>query len=338
MFIDEVEIHIKAGDGGPGCSSFRREKYVPKGGPDGGDGGRGGSIFFVVDPSVDTLLDFSGRHDWIAPNGRPGEGKKKFGSHGEDLVIPVPLGTQVYDLKRDIMIKDMNLAGMNVCVCRGGRGGLGNVHFATSRRQAPRYAGRGKPGQERRLRLELKLMADIGLIGMPNAGKSTLLSRCTRARPKIANYPFTTLNPVLGIAELPGSRRFVMADLPGLIEGAHDGAGLGFEFLRHIERTRILVHLVDIMPTDGSDPVDNYKKIRKELKLYSPALTRKSEVIVLTKTDLDPDGTLVKAIKKKLKSKKVASISAVAGKGISELMEQLWTLIQSKKNKSSDKP
>jgi GTP-binding protein len=331
MFIDEVLINVKAGNGGPGCVSFRREKYIPKGGPDGGDGGRGGSIFLVVDPSVDTLLDFSGKRDWIAPNGQPGQGKKKFGLDGEDLVLPVPLGTQVFDLKRDILIKDMNQVGIKVCICRGGRGGLGNVHFATPTRQAPRIAGRGRPGQERQLRLELKLMADAGLIGMPNAGKSTLLSRCSRARPKIANYPFTTLNPVLGIAELSDNRRFVMADLPGLIEGAHGGAGLGYEFLRHIERTRILVHLVDIMPADGSDPVDNYKKIRKELKLYSPALIRKAEVIVLTKTDLDPDGTLVKALKKKFKGKRVAAISAVAGKGISELMEQLWKLIQTKK-------
>jgi GTPase len=334
MFIDEVEIYVKAGNGGPGCASFRREKFIPKGGPDGGDGGRGGSIFLVVDPSVDTLLDFSGRHDWIAPNGQPGEGKKKFGCDGDDLELPVPLGTLVFDLKRDILIKDMNEPGMKVRICRGGQGGLGNVHFATATRQAPRIAGRGRLGQERLLRLELKLMADVGLVGMPNAGKSTLLSRCTRARPKIANYPFTTLNPVLGIAELPGTRRFVMADLPGLIEGAHDGAGLGYEFLRHIERTRILLHLVDIMPTDGTDPVDNYKKIRNELKLYSPALIRKSEVITLTKTDLDPDGSLVKAIKKKLKGKKMVPISAVAGKGVNELMEQLWKLIESKKNRS----
>jgi GTPase len=331
MFIDEVQIHVKAGNGGAGCASFRREKFIPKGGPDGGDGGRGGSVFFVVDPSVDTLLDFSGKFDWIAQNGHPGEGKKKFGSDGEDLVILVPLGTLVYDLKRDILIKDLNEAGMKICICRGGKGGLGNVHFATATRQAPRFAGRGKPGQERQLRLELKLMADVGLIGMPNAGKSTLLSRCSRARPKIANYPFTTLNPVLGIAELSDNRRFVMADLPGLIEGAHDGAGLGYEFLRHIERTRILVHLVDIMPTDGSDPAANYKKIRNELKLYSPALTRKQEVIALTKADLDPDGTLVKDIKKKLKGKKVMPISAVAGQGLGELKEMLWKMIQKKR-------
>ena len=331
MFIDEVQIYVKAGNGGPGCVSFRREKFIPKGGPDGGDGGRGGGVYFVVDPSRDTLLDFSGRHDWIAQNGRPGEGKKKYGADGEDLAIAVPLGTLVYDLKREILIKDMNEPGMKVCICRGGRGGLGNVHFATPTRQAPRFAGRGKPGQERHLRLELKLMADVGLIGMPNAGKSTLLSRCSKARPKIASYPFTTLNPMLGIVELAGLRRFVMADLPGLIEGANEGAGLGYEFLRHVERTRILVHLVDILPTDGSNPADNYKKIRNELKLYNPALIRKPEVIALTKTDLDPDGTLVKDIKKKLKGKKVVPISAVAGKGIGELMEKLWGLIQRKR-------
>ena len=331
MFIDEVQIRVKAGDGGNGCVSFRREKFIPKGGPDGGDGGRGGSVYFVVDPSVDTLLDFSGKHDWITQNGRPGEGKKKFGSNGEDLIIPVPLGTLVYDLKRDILLKDMNEAGMQVCICRGGRGGWGNVHFATSRRQTPRFAGRGKPGQERDLRLELKLMADAGLVGMPNAGKSTLLSRCSKARPKIANYPFTTLSPVLGIVELPGLRRFVMADLPGLIEGAHEGAGLGYEFLRHIERTRILVHLVDILPIDGSKPLDNYKKIRNELKLYSPALTRKPGLIVLNKADLDVEGELVKAIKKKLKGKKVVVISAVSGQGLGELKEKLWKMIQKKK-------
>jgi GTP-binding protein len=331
MFIDEVEIRIKAGDGGNGCVSFRREKYIPKGGPDGGDGGRGGSVYFVVDSSVDTLLDFSGKRDWLAKSGRPGEGKKKYGLNGEDLLIPVPAGTLVYDLKRDILIKDMNEVGMKVCVCRGGRGGWGNVHFATSRRQAPRIAGQGRLGQERRLRLELKLIADVGLVGMPNAGKSTLLSRCSKARPKIANYPFTTLSPVLGIVELTGQRRFVMADLPGLIEGAHAGAGLGYEFLRHVERTRIIVHLVDILPVDGSDPLDNYKKIRNELKLYSPALTRKPELIVLNKTDLDASGELVEAIKKKLKRKKVAVISAVSGRGLVELQEKLWEMVQKKK-------
>ncbi|MGH2272383.1 GTPase ObgE [Anaerohalosphaeraceae bacterium U12dextr] len=335
MFIDEAIIRVKAGNGGPGCVSFRREKYIPKGGPDGGDGGDGGSVYFVVDPSKDTLLDFSGKHDWEAQNGMPGEGKKKFGLNGEDLVIAVPPGTMIYDLHRGILLKDMNEPGMKVCICRGGQGGLGNANFATSTRQAPRFAQKGKPGQERYLRLELKLIADIGLVGMPNAGKSTLLSHCSRAKPKIANYPFTTLSPVLGIVELDKTRRFVMADLPGLIEGAHNGAGLGHEFLRHIERTKILVHLLDIMPSDNSDPVDNYKKIRNELKLYSASLTRKPELIVLNKADLDPDAILISDIKKRLKTKKVITISAVSGQGLDELKEKLWAMVEKKKKRSS---
>jgi GTP-binding protein len=335
MFIDEAKIRVKAGNGGPGCMSFRREKYIPKGGPDGGDGGDGGSVYFVADPSIDTLLDFSGKHDWEAGNGLPGEGAKRFGSDGEDLIIRVPVGTMIFDFKRGILLKDMNEPGLKICICRGGKGGLGNVNFATSRRQSPRYAQPGKPGQERQLRMELKLLADVGLVGMPNAGKSTLLSRCSKARPKIANYPFTTLNPVLGIVELQGARRFVMADLPGLIEGAHEGSGLGHEFLRHIERTKILVHLLDVMPADGSNPVDNYKTIRNELKLHSGALTRKPEVVALTKADLDPDKTIVSAIKKSLKTKKVVIISAVSGEGLTELKEKLWDILQSKKKRES---
>lgn len=335
MFIDEAKIRVKAGNGGPGCMSFRREKYIPKGGPDGGDGGDGGSVYFVADPSIDTLLDFSGKHDWEAENGLPGEGAKRFGKDGEDLIIRVPVGTMIYDFKREVLLKDMNEPGMKVCICRGGKGGMGNVNFATSRRQSPRYAQPGKPGQERTLRMELKLLADVGLVGMPNAGKSTMLSRCSKARPKIANYPFTTLNPVLGIVELQGARRFVMADLPGLIEGAHDGAGLGHEFLRHIERTKMIVHLLDIMPADGSNPADNYKTIRNELKQHSGALTRKPELIVLTKADLDPDGTIIGAITKKLKPKKVLTISAVSGEGLNELKEKLWDILQSKKKREA---
>ena len=223
MFIDEAKIRVKAGDGGHGCVSFRREKFIPKGGPDGGDGGRGGNVIFIVDPMLDTLTDFSGRHDWIARNGNCGEGANKHGADGEDLIIPVPPGTLVYDQEHDLLIKDMNEPGMEVCICRGGRGGEGNKAFATSTRQTPRFATDGKSGQERNLRLELKLIADVGLVGMPNAGKSTLISRASAARPKIANYPFTTLAPVLGIVELSGFRRFVMADIPGLIEGAHEG-------------------------------------------------------------------------------------------------------------------
>lgn len=327
MFIDRAKIVVKGGDGGHGCVSFRREKFIPKGGPDGGDGGKGGSVYFRVDPSVDTLLDFSGRHIWEAQNGQPGEGKNKHGADGQDLIIPVPPGTLVYDDEQNLLLADLDQEGMQVCIARGGRGGKGNKAFATSVRQTPRYAQKGKPGQMRNLRLELKLIADVGLVGMPNAGKSTLISRCSKARPKIADYPFTTLSPVLGIVELSGFRRFVMADIPGLIEGAHKGAGLGHDFLRHIERTRILVHLLDILPTDHSDPIANYHTIRKELELYSPKLLEKPEVIVLNKIDLDPDRTLVKEYTERLPGEKpILAVSAVTGEGIAELNELLWSL------------
>ncbi|MDH4202089.1 MAG: GTPase ObgE [Phycisphaerae bacterium] len=332
MFIDQVQIRVKAGDGGHGCVSFRREKYIAKGGPDGGDGGKGGDVIFVVNPSIDTLLDFSGRHDWVAKNGNCGEGANKHGADGEDLIIPVPPGTLVYDEEHGLLLKDMNTPEMHVCICRGGRGGQGNKAFATSVRQTPRFATDGKPGQERNLRLELKLIADVGLVGMPNAGKSTLISRCSEARPKIANYPFTTLAPVLGIVELSGFRRFVMADIPGLIEGAHDGAGLGHDFLRHIERTRILVHLLDILPEDNSDPVENYHKIRGELEKHSKALVEKPEIVVLNKADLDGDGIFCEDISSRLPKtiKDVFVISAVTGRGIDQLNERLWVIVKGK--------
>ena len=336
MFIDEAKIRVKAGDGGHGCISFRREKYIAKGGPDGGDGGRGGDVFFVVDPSLDTLIDFSGRHDWIARNGSCGEGANKHGADGEDLIIPVPPGTLVYDEKYDLLLKDMSTPGMEVRICRGGRGGRGNRAFATSVRQTPRFATDGKPGNERNLRLELKLIADIGLVGMPNAGKSTLVSRCSEARPKIANYPFTTLSPMLGIVELTGFRRFVMADIPGLIEGAHDGVGLGHDFLRHIERTRILVHLLDILPSDESDPVENYHKIHAELALYSKVLVEKPEVVVLNKADLDPEALFCDDIRSRLPEsvQEVFVVSAVTGQGLDELNERLWAIIKGKDDES----
>ncbi len=332
MFIDEAKIRVKAGDGGHGCVSFRREKYIAKGGPDGGDGGRGGDVIFVVDEMIDTLIDFSGRHEWIARNGNCGEGSNRHGCDGEDLIIKVPPGTLIYDTEYGLLLKDMNEPGLEICICKGGRGGQGNKAFATSTRQTPRFATDGKPGQGRNLRLELKLIADVGLVGMPNAGKSTLVSRCSAARPKIANYPFTTLTPVLGIVELTGFRRFVMADIPGLIEGAHEGLGLGHDFLKHIERTRILLHVLDIFPPDDSDPVDNYTKIRGELAAHSQVLIDKPEVVVLNKADLDQEQIFCDDIKQRLPDtiKDVFVISAVTGQGLDELNERLWAIVKGK--------
>lgn len=328
MFVDEAQIQVKAGDGGNGCMSFRREKFVARGGPDGGDGGRGGHVYFEARADKDTLLDFAGKHHWRAENGKHGQGKNMFGADGKDLVIPVPPGTLIYDTDLDLLITDLADAGTKILVCRGGKGGKGNRVFATSTNQAPREFELGKPGQERNLRLELKLIADVGLVGMPNAGKSTLLSRSSAARPKIASYPFTTLEPVLGIVELSGFRRFLMADIPGLIEGASKGAGLGHDFLRHIERTKIIVHILDIMPTDGSDPVANYRAIRNELAQYSETLAQKEEVVVANKIDLDPDGSLIKDLRERL-GQDLMPISAATGQGIKELTERLWQKIKS---------
>ncbi len=327
MFIDQAHIWIKAGDGGHGCVSFRREKFIPKGGPDGGDGGRGGHVYFQAVDNLDTLLDFAGKHHWPARNGQPGSGNNKTGADGEDLVIKVPPGTLIYDTDLDLLLKDLNEVGLKVRVCRAGKGGRGNKAFATSTNQTPRHAEPGKKGQERNIKLELKLIADVGLVGMPNAGKSTLISRCSAAKPKIADYPFTTIEPVLGIIELSDYRRFVMADIPGLIEGAHTGAGLGHEFLKHIERTTLLVHILDIMPTDGSTPAANYKAIRSELEKHSKALAVKPEIIVANKTDLDPDGKIVNDLRDELRHD-IHPISAVTGSGVKELSELLWQKVK----------
>jgi GTP-binding protein len=327
MFIDQAQIWVKAGDGGHGCVSFRREKFIPKGGPDGGDGGKGGDVYFRAVENLDTLLDFAGKHHWQAQNGQPGSGNNRHGANGQDLIIKVPPGTLIYDTDLNLLLKDLNEIGVEARVCLAGRGGRGNKAFATSTNQTPRYAEQGKEGQERNIRLELKLIADVGLVGMPNAGKSTLISRCSAARPKIADYPFTTVEPVLGIVELSGFRRFVMADIPGLIEGAHAGAGLGHEFLKHIERTTILAHILDIMPADGSDPAENYKTIRGELERHSEALARKQEIIVANKIDLDPDGRIVQDLRSKL-DKDIHSVSAVTGEGIKELSELLWKKVK----------
>jgi len=328
MFIDEAEIYVKAGDGGDGCVSFRREAGVPRGGPNGGDGGNGGSCILRARAGLDTLLDFRGRHHWRAENGEPGRGKDQFGAKGEDLLIDVPPGTLVYDRRLGILIKDLKRPGMQATVARGGRGGRGNKAFATATDQTPRRAEPGEPGEERHLRLELKLIADVGLLGLPNAGKSTLLSRLSAARPKVADYPFTTLQPHLGIVEAGIERRFVMADLPGLIEGAHEGVGLGDEFLRHIERTRVLVHLVEVEPETGQTPAEAYRAIRGELAAYSGALAEKRELAVLTKADLLPGGD--DSVQRKFASqigRPVLRISSVTGEGLESLVAQILDLL-----------
>lgn len=332
MFVDEAVIEVKAGDGGHGCVSFRREKYIPKGGPDGGDGGAGGSVIFVADSSKDTLLDFSGRHHWRAPKGQPGMGKKMAGLSGQDLVVPVPPGTLIFDADHQLLLADLDEVGKRVVIAQGGKGGRGNWHFRSPTIQAPRYAEPGGKGQERRLKLELKLIADVGLVGMPNAGKSTLLRAISAARPKVADYPFTTLDPQLGIVELSGFRRMVVADIPGLIEGAQHGAGLGHAFLRHIERTKIIVHLLDMYALDGSDPAANYRKIRRELEAFSPALAEKREVIAANKIDLATDDVALDKLMAELPDKEILPISGATHQGVDNLLETLWTILQQERS------
>jgi len=328
MFVDQADIQISAGSGGRGCVSFRKEKYIPQGGPDGGDGGDGGSVYLEAAEGVDTLLDMVGRHHWSAQSGDIGKGKKQAGKDGVDLVIRVPPGTLVYDKTSGLLLADLKIPGTKVRVGKGGKGGKGNIHFVNSVRQAPDFAEPGEPGQVRELHLELRLIADVGLVGLPNAGKSTLLSRFTHARPKIADYPFTTLAPQLGIAELDAERRLVIADIPGLIEGASEGAGLGLDFLRHIERTRVLVHMIDIVPIDGSDPIDAYHEIRKELEAYSPKLARKPEFLAANKMDLTGASEALADLRSALPGKQIFAISAVAGSGLRPLLEELWEQVE----------
>ena len=331
MFVDEAQIHVKAGDGGHGCVSFRREKYIPKGGPDGGDGGDGGSIILEAVSDKDTLLDFAGKHHWKARGGEGGMGKKMAGESGQDLVIKVPPGTLVFDADHGILLADLDAAGKRIVVARGGKGGRGNWHFKSSTNQAPRYAEPGTEGQERNLRLELKLIADVGLVGMPNAGKSTLLRSISAARPKVADYPFTTLDPQLGIVELGLDRRIVVADIPGLIEGAQHGAGLGHNFLRHIERTKVIVHLLDLFPLDGSDPAENYRTIRRELEAFSPALANKREIVAANKMDLAVDDEAIQKLRRDLPDKEIFPISGVSRQGLEPLLERLWQVLREQK-------
>jgi GTP-binding protein len=323
MFVDEAEIYVAAGKGGDGCLSFRREKFEDLGGPDGGCGGNGGDVILRAAPHVDTLLDFKGKHHWRAAKGMPGAGKDRTGANGEDLTIELPVGTVVHDRDTGVMLKDLAKVGDTCRIARGGKGGRGNKSFATATQQAPRDFEYGEPGEERNLRLELKLIADVGLVGLPNAGKSTLLSRITQARPKIASYPFTTLRPQLGIAEFGPGRRVVIADIPGLIAGAHQGAGLGDAFLRHIERTRIIVHLVDVCPVDEASPVAAYHTIREELGEHSAELAAKPEIVAANKLDLSPDDGALRAFADTL-GKPVIGISAATGQGLDALAEAIW--------------
>lgn len=332
MFVDEMVIAVKGGDGGNGCMSFRREKYIPRGGPDGGDGGHGGSVYLQADESINTLHHLAGRHHYKAKRGGHGKGKQCHGKNGEELIVPVPPGTLVFDAENDMLLKDLTEVNERVCVAEGGKGGKGNTRFKSPTHQAPRECEPGEPGRERVLRLELKLMADVGLVGKPNAGKSTLLSRLSAARPKIAAYPFTTLTPSLGIVELSGYRRFVMADIPGLIEGAHEGAGLGDEFLRHIERTRIIVHVLDVCPIDDHDPAEDYRVIRGELEQYSPTLAAKREIVVANKIDLSGGDEHVRALRDEL-GMDVIAISAATGTGLDVLTERIWQVLQEEQPK-----
>jgi len=330
LFIDQAEICARSGKGGDGIVSFRREKYVPKGGPDGGDGGAGGSVFVQVDAQLSTLVDLTGHTYYTARVGQPGGGANCTGRDGEDIIIRVPAGTLVYDRDTGSLLRDLVSEGERVCVAKGGRGGKGNAYFATPTHQTPREAQKGEAGEERWLRLELKLIAEVGVIGLPNAGKSTLLSRVSRARPKIADYPFTTLVPNLGIVSLSGFRSFVMADMPGLIEGAHEGIGLGDRFLRHSERTRVLLHLVDLFPVEGQpSPAEAYRIVRGELEKYSEALAAKPELIVANKLDLSPDEEPPELadLRKKLGTE-VLSISAVSGTGLEVVVNRLWGMLE----------
>jgi len=319
MFVDEVVVRFDAGKGGDGCVSFRREKYVPLGGPDGGDGGDGGSIILLAQEGVDSLSALAHRKAWKAVDGQPGTGANCHGASGADLTIPVPPGTVIIDAEHGHVIKDLARAGDRVVVAQGGKGGKGNNRFKSAINRAPRQSTPGEPGESRTVRLELKLIADVGLVGKPNAGKSTLLSRLSRARPQIAPYPFTTKHPNLGLVQIDVDRSFVMADIPGLIEGAHSGAGLGHEFLRHIERTGILVHLIEPEPTDGTDPLENYRTIRGELEQYSAELASRQEIVAVTKADL-PAAQEVHRKLVELLDREVFLISAVTGAGLNQLV------------------
>ena len=320
QFIDRAKIFVQGGHGGNGCVAFRREKFVPKGGPSGGDGGKGGDVVLVADRNVHTLLDFKYKRHYKAERGRHGEGNKRSGKSGEDLEIKVPVGTVVRDAETGEILGDLTEHGQRLIVAKGGRGGRGNAAFATPTRRAPDFAEPGQPGEERWIELELKLLADVGLVGFPNAGKPTFLSRISKAKPEIADYPFTTLRPILGVTRV-GDYSFVVADIPGLIEGAHKGKGLGHEFLRHVERTKLLLHLIDLTNPE-MEPEEAFEKINRELELYSPELAKKPQIVVGTKIDALTDRSKVERLKRYFEEKGYPffAVSAVSGQGMEELL------------------
>ncbi len=327
MFVDRVELFVRGGKGGSGCCSFRRERYVPRGGPDGGDGGQGGSVIVEAVANADNLAALVHRKFWRAEAGRPGSGNHSTGRSADDMIIRVPPGTIVRDRERGHVLKDLTEIGQQVTVAHGGKGGRGNRAFATATNRAPREFEPGAPGEERWIALELKVIADAGLIGLPNAGKSTLLSRLSRAQPEVADYPFTTKYPNLGMVYYGNDQAFVLADLPGLIEGAHAGVGLGHAFLRHVERTRVLVHLVEPLPTDRSDPLANYQLIRKELELYRQPLAQKPEIVVVSKSELTEAAGVCQRLAEAL-GREVLTISAVTGQGLNQLIGAITRLLR----------
>ena len=330
MFIDEAKIRVAGGKGGNGCVAFRREKFVPRGGPSGGDGGRGGDVTLESSEQLNTLLKFRYNRLFRAARGRHGEGSNRHGQDGEDLTVTVPVGTLVLDANSGDKIHDFDAPGQRLLVARGGRGGRGNAQFATSTRQAPRTAEAGKAGEERELKLELKLLADVGLVGFPNVGKSTLISRLSAARPRIADYPFTTLEPCLGVVAVDAERSFVMADIPGLIAGAHLGRGLGTRFLRHVERTRLLLHLIDTAEQTGRSPIDDYYVIMEELKSFSPLVAAKPMLLVASRIDAAGPGERLNALREFCRERNLplVEISSVTGAGLEELKHKAWAMLE----------
>lgn len=329
QFVDQAHVHVRGGRGGNGAIAFRREKFVPKGGPAGGDGGDGGSVLLTVDAGLSTLLDFRYRKEYFAASGESGGSKDMYGRAGADMTLRVPPGTQVYDDESGALLCDLRAPGETFVAAAGGKGGRGNIHFATATDRAPRKSEPGLPGEERSLRLELKLLADVGLLGFPNVGKSSLIARISAARPKVADYPFTTLVPNLGMVRLSDERSFVVADVPGLIEGAHRGAGLGDRFLRHLERTRVLVHLLEVSPVPGRTPLRDYLALNRELKLYDPELAARPQIVVLNKIDLPEVRRARARLARPFRARGIdlLGISAATGGGVAELLEAIWRVL-----------